>query len=116
LIKALRANDLEKFVETINTLFSSIPSQIFIDNKEAYYHSIIFIAIRFCGFYIQAEVNHAKGTLDAVMKVENRVYIFEFKLDKTAQEALDQIHEKQYAKPYLGLDLEIYLVGINFSS
>jgi len=116
LIRALQAHDLAKFIETINILFSSIPSQIFIDNKEAYYHSIIYMAIRLCGFHIQAEVNHAKGRLDAVMKIENRVYIFEFKLDKTAEEAIKQIHEKQYAKAYLGQGLEIYLVGINFSS
>jgi Predicted AAA-ATPase/PD-(D/E)XK nuclease superfamily len=116
LITSLDNNNLYDFTTTINTLFTSIPVYIFLSDREAYYHSIIFIAIKLCGFYIDAEVSHSIGRLDAVMRVENRLYIFEFKLDKTADEALAQIHEKGYAQPYLGQGLEIYLVGINFSS
>ena len=39
--KAFLANDLDRVLEIINGLFSSIPSQIFIKEKEAYYHSIV---------------------------------------------------------------------------
>jgi hypothetical protein len=51
-----------------------------------------------------------------VVEVANRVYVMEFKLDRSAQEALQQIRDKGYAQPYLGQNREVVLVGVNFSS
>jgi hypothetical protein len=116
LILAIRNHNLKSFIETINILFSSIPSHIFIRKKESYYHSIIFIALKLAGFYISAEVNQAVGRLDAVLAYENRIYIIEFKLDESAEAAMAQIHEKNYASAYQNQGKEIYLIGINFSS
>jgi hypothetical protein len=67
------------------------------------------------GAFIQSEVNSAQGRLDAKVETKNTIYILEFKLDKSAQEALNQIEEKEYFKPYLDSPLEIIGVGINFS-
>jgi Predicted AAA-ATPase/PD-(D/E)XK nuclease superfamily len=116
LIEAVQNHNLAFFIETINLLFSSIPSHIFIRKKESYYHSILFIALKLTGFHISAEVNHSTGRLDAVLAYQNRIYIMEFKLDETAEAALAQIHAKKYYEPYQQQDKEIYLVGINFSS
>ncbi len=116
LIVSLESDDIGEFIKSVNTLFSCIPSEIFLHHREAYYHSIIFIAISLCGFYIEAEVSHSRGRLDSVMRIGNRIYIFEFKLDKTAEDAMHQIYERGYFKRYMGQGFEIYLVGINFSS
>jgi hypothetical protein len=116
LIRAVRENNLPFFIETINVLFAAIPNHIFIEKREAYYHSIIYIALKICGFYIESEINQSKGRLDARLRFENSVYIFEFKLDASVGEAMQQIDQRQYAKPYLHQGLDIYLVGINFSS
>jgi len=116
IILAIQNHDFELFIQTINALFAAIPSLIFLPHKEAYYHSILFIALKLAGFYIGAEVNHSTGRLDAVLSYQNRVYILEFKLDQSAQIALDQIQEKNYAAAYKAQNKEIFLVGINFSS
>jgi hypothetical protein len=116
LIEAIEANDIEKFITTINQLFASIPAEIFIKNKESYFHSILYLAIKLCGFYVQAEVRQSKGRIDAIMSYEKRMYIFECKLDGSAESAIAQIKEKEYANAYLNQGLEIYLLGINFSS
>jgi hypothetical protein len=116
LIEAIEANDLEKFIETINTLFASIPAEIFIQHKESYFHSILYLAVKLCGFYVQAEVRQSKGRIDALLKHQNRMYLFECKLDGSAESAIEQIKEKGYANAYLNQGLEIYLLGINFSS
>jgi len=50
------------------------------------------------------------------LRISNKAYIFEFKRDSSAAEAIRQIHEKQYARTYAGEGLEIYLVGINVNS
>jgi len=116
IIASIQKHDFDLFIQTLNSLFSSIPSHLFIKKKESYYHSIVFIALKLASFYIDAEVNQAAGRLDAVLFYENRVYIFEFKLDESAEKALAQIHEKSYYLPYQNQGKEIYLVGINFSS
>jgi len=116
IIQSVEKHKLDLLIQSVNSLFSAIPSQIFIANKEAYYHSILYTCLKLASFYIDAEVNQAAGRLDAVLFYENRVYIFEFKLDESAEKALAQIHEKSYYLPYEHQGKEIYLVGINFSS
>lgn len=113
---AIRKNDLEMFVETLNILFADIPAEIFLRKKEAYYHSIVFLALKLSGYHVGAEVRKATGRLDAVLTYQHRVYIFEFKLDESTEKALQQIHEKAYYRSYQDQGKEIYLVGINFSS
>ncbi len=64
---------------------------------------------------VSTEREMASGKIDAVYEGQDAVYIFEFKYDKTAQEAFDQIVEKGYAKPYLGTGRKIWGIGLNFN-
>jgi hypothetical protein len=48
--------------------------------------------------------------------MEEYVYIFEFKMDGTAREALEQIEKNSYAKPYLADKRKVICIGVNFSS
>jgi hypothetical protein len=115
-IRAMKTNDFEKLVDTVNTLFASIPAEIFIKNKESYFHSILYISFRLCGFHVRSEVRQSNGRLDALLVYQNKLYLFEFKLDGSAESAIAQIKEKGYANAYLNQGLEIYLLGFNFSS
>jgi hypothetical protein len=115
-IRAMKTNDFEKLIDTVNTLFASIPAEIFIKNKESYFHSILYISFRLCGFHVNSEARQSKGRLDASLVYQNKLYLFEFKLDGSAESAIDQIKEKGYANAYLNQGLEIYLLRINFSS
>ncbi|MBQ7498648.1 MAG: PD-(D/E)XK nuclease domain-containing protein, partial [Selenomonas sp.] len=58
----------------------------------------------------------SKGRADAVVEVSEYVYIFEFKLDKSADEALAQIREKGYALPYKADKRKVLSIGVNFES
>jgi hypothetical protein len=113
---AIKKHDFDLFIDTINILFADISAEIFLSKKEAYYHSVLFLAIKLAGFHIVAEVRSSKGRIDAVLGYENRIYLFEFKLDQDAQNALQQIEQKEYFKKFLQQDKDIFLVGINFSS
>lgn len=67
------------------------------------------------GFYTQVEYHTSEGRVDLVLQTENYVYIMEFKLDGTAEEALKQINEKHYARPFEADTRKVYKMGINFS-
>ena len=118
---ALQADDLEEFVAALNRLFASIPYQIFIADKEAYrratpYHSVTYLALSLMGSYVQAELSQARGRPDVVVHTEKVIYVMEFKLDQSAEEALAQIKAKGYAQPYLQPGKTVKAVGIRFSS
>ncbi len=113
---AFKANDIEKVVEIVNALFSSIPSNLWQQENEAFYHALTHLTFSLLGVYVQSEINSSKGRLDAKVETDDTIYILEFKLDKSAEEALRQIEEKQYFKPYLDDPRKRVGVGINFST
>ena len=108
-------HDFEDFFTHFKTLFASIPYQIFEQKLESYYHSIIFITFKLLGFYIDAEVSTSKGRIDAVVKTQTHIYILEFKVNDTAEKAIEQIKEKKYAERYVSEQengRKIVLIGI----
>jgi hypothetical protein len=108
-------NDLAKTVELFNGLFKTIPNQIFIANREAYFHSVMYLTFVLLGVYIQTEINSSDGRLDAIVHTPEHIFIFEFKLHETADEALQQIKDKDYAAAFRHLNKPIIGVGIKFS-
>ena len=113
MIHMLRNNNLEKFIELINTLFKGI-SYIIADNKEKYFHSIFYIIVKLLGFTIETEVMTIDGRIDAVITTDNYIYIVEFKAGQDAQKALEQIRQKGYHQKYADDKRPKTLIGINF--
>jgi len=114
--KAFIENDHEQIVTIINGLFKSIPSHIFIKDKEAYYHSVVFLVFQYLGQFIDAEINTSNGRIDAVVQTDTHVYVVEFKLDESAGAAIEQIRDKAYAAKYQLSRKKVLGLGINFSS
>lgn len=112
---ALMAGDLQKSMAIINGLFAHIPHEIFLNQYEAYFHSIIHICFTLLGFYVKSEPSTAKGRADAVVSLPGRVYIFEFKINGTAEEALAQIKNRDYAGAYQATGKQLVLVGVALS-
>ena len=67
-------------------------------------------------YLVLTELQQSEGRADSVVETETGIYIFEFKLDGTAQEALQQIDEKGYARPYAADRRKIRKIGVSFSS
>ncbi|WP_455669381.1 PD-(D/E)XK nuclease domain-containing protein, partial [Phocaeicola sp.] len=76
----------------------------------------LFILSKLMGFYVKAEYNTSHGRIDMVLQTDKFIYIMEFKLDGTAEEALQQINEKQYALPFEADGRKIFKIGVNFSA
>ncbi len=114
--KAFLANDMEAVVEIIKTVFKKIPYPIFIQDREAYYHSLIYLTFFYLGQFAEAEVNESNARVDCVVKTPAHIYIIEFKLDETAQTAMRQIKNRDYAGAFRDDPRPKVLLGVNFSS
>jgi len=119
---ALLCADLETFKTTITSLFASIPYNNYtknkIENYEGYYASVIYAYLASLGIDMIAEDTTNKGRIDLALKLQNYIYILEFKVDRKENEpkALQQIKDKNYADKYKSENKEIWLVGVEFDS
>ena len=113
--RMLKGGDIDGFMGKMKIFFADIPYDIQVA-KEKYYQTIFYIVFRLIGLRIEAEARTSIGRIDAVAQTEKYVYIFEFKLNRSAAEALKQIHDKEYYQKYLGSGREIILIGAKFST
>jgi hypothetical protein len=113
MIKALNSNDLNAFFDDLRVFLSSVPYDI-MDRKEKYYQTLFYAVLKLMGIAIATEVTTNRGRVDAVVKTQKHIYIFEFKLNDTAKSALDQIQEKGYAAPYHSDGRKVICVGVAF--
>jgi len=114
-IRDLRKGDIESCLERTRSFFASIPYDL--ENKtEKHYQTIFYLLFRLMGQYVDVEVKNATGRADAVVKLSDAIYVFEFKFDGTPEEALAQIESKQYAIPYQADGRKVVKVGVNFDS
>ncbi len=114
LAQAMRAQDWESFFETLQVFFADIPYDIQL-SQEKYYQSIFYLIFKLIGLHIDAEVRTNRGRIDAVIEMDAGVFIFEFKLDGSADEALAQIKARGYAEKYAARD-DVTLIGEAFST
>ena len=114
-IRDLRKGDIESCLERTRSFFASIPNDL--ENKtEKHYQTIFYLLFRLMGQYVETEVKTAVGRADAVVKMKDAIYVFEFKFDGTPEEALTQIDSKQYAVPYQADGRKVVKIGVNFDS
>ena len=112
---SLKDDDIENALTLMQTYYSSIPYDL--QNKEEkHFQTIFYLIFSLLGQYIQSEVKTAIGRADAVVKTPNSIYVFEMKVDKTAEIALQQIDDKGYLIPYTTEGKRLVKVGLNFSS
>ncbi len=115
LVDALQANDLDEFFAVMHFFFAQIPYTIQIKG-EKYYQTIFYLIFTLIGLRVQAEVATNRGRIDAVVELENAIYLFEFKVDESEQVALAQIKQTKYYERYQNKGKLIHLVGVRFDS
>lgn len=76
---------------------------------------VFYLVFKLLGQFVDAEVQSALGRADAVVKTANAVYVFEFKLNGTAEEALAQIDNRGYLIPYTAYGCRMVEIGAEFS-
>jgi len=105
----------EKFVTFLRAGFSKLPHDwVAKDEREAKRAFAAFMA--FTGSHVYGECQQAQGRPDAILETDKAVYVFEFKFDKSAREALDQCRKKNYAAPYAADPRQVWYVALNYSA
>lgn len=89
---------------------------LYVDKTEFIYQLILYIVFKLLGQFTYAEVRSAKGCADAVVETPRYIYVFEFKLNGTAEEAIRQIDERGYLIPYTADERQVVKVGGAFDA
>ena len=114
-VQELRTGDVDSFMQRFEAFFADFPYELN-DKTERHYQVVVYLIFKLMGEFTQAEVHSAKGRADAIVQTPDYVYVFEFKLDGTAEEALQQINGKGYAEPFKADKRKVVKVGVEFSA
>ncbi len=129
---AFVANDIEGVIKIIKNMFKSVPYQFFYEDKETtdkegnvkilkkavnenFYHAVIYLIFKILGVKMNVEVSTQEGRIDAVVETGTHIYIFEFKKNRRAKIAIEQMENKNYAAHYALSKKQIYLIGVCFT-
>ena len=120
-IDALDEGNLEQFRKLLTSFLADIPYSMRRKEdereRERYFHYTFYLLMRMVSCYtVYTEKQQSEGRVDCIVETPEYIYIFEFKLDGTADEALQQIEDKGYARPYEADKRKLFKIGTVFSS
>ena len=111
----VESGDIDGFMERLQSFLADCPYELAKD-IELHYQNVLFIVFRLAGLYTKVEYHTSRGRIDLVLQTDSYVYVMEFKLDGSAEQAIQQIEDKQYALPFAKDSRKVYTIGVNFSS
>ena len=114
-VREVRNGKVDAFMLRLKALMADTPYEL-IRDLEVHYQNVMFIFTKLMGLYVQAEYRTSRGRIDLTIGTDRYVYIIELKLDGSAEEALAQINEKDYALPFAVDGREIVKIGANITS
>ncbi|KAA6301369.1 MAG: hypothetical protein EZS26_002458 [Candidatus Ordinivivax streblomastigis] len=116
-IEDLQAGNVDAFMTRIRAFFADIPYELN-DKTERHYQTLFYLVFKLMGQFVQVELRSARGRADAVVIVQDTVYVFEFKLSEnaTAEDALRQIDEKGYLIPFIAGERKVVKIGAEFNT
>ena len=120
-VEVLRQGNLERFRKLLTSFLADIPYTMRRKEnereRERYFHYTFYLLMRIVSVYTTyTEKQQSEGRVDCIIETPDYIYIFEFKLDGTAEEALKQIEEMGYDRPYMADSRKLFKIGVSFSS
>ena len=115
LYRAVTGGRPEDMMNILEALFARANYQIQGDAEKDFQYAM-YIIFELLGEYVQTEKQTSNGRIDILLQTKDYVYVMELKVDGTADEALEQIEEKGYAKPFAADPRKLYKIGVSFSS
>jgi hypothetical protein len=114
-VEDIKAGKVDAFMKRLSSLFADTPYEL-VKDLENHYQNVLFIVAKLMGFYVKAEYHTSEGRIDLLLQTADYTYVMEFKLDGTADEAMQQINNKHYTLPFTVDNRKLVKVGVNFSS
>ena len=114
-VSDVERGDIDSFMERLQSFLADCPYELARD-IELHYQNVLFIVFRLAGLYTEVEYRTSRGRIDLVLKTRDYIYVMEFKLDGSAEDAIKQIEDRQYALPFSKDPRRLFKIGVNFSS
>ena len=113
-VREVETGDYDSFFHRLQSFFADTTYEV-IREQELHYENVLFIVFKLVGFYTKVEYHTNNGRVDLILQTDKFIYIMEFKLNGTAEEALQQINNKRYALPFEADGRKLFKIGMNFS-
>ena len=110
-----KKGDTESLMKRFEAFFADADYEI-VGDAELYFQNTMYVMCKLMGQYTQVERHTSNGRMDIVVQTDKYVYIMELKMDASADEALQQIEDKGYAKPFAADPRKLFKIGVGFSS
>ena len=114
-VEEVERGDAEGFMRRMEAFFSN-GDYALMGDKELYFHNAMYVFFALLGLYVEVERHTTNGRMDILVQTKDYIYIFELKIDQSADAALKQIEEKGYAKPFAADPRKLFKIGLNFST
>jgi Predicted AAA-ATPase/PD-(D/E)XK nuclease superfamily len=115
ILQALEQNNLAEVIQIIHYLIKSVPDQNYIKDQEKFFHAIIHLIFTMIGSDPRSEMHTGIGRMDTVIILPHRIFLFEFKMNETPEEAIKCIIDREYADNLRHLNKPITGIGVVFS-
>lgn len=121
---AFEQNKIAEVMKILSAMFQVLPHQFFQEEDkngnpkavgESFYHAIIYLIFNILGIRMNVEVSSQQGRIDAVVETSTHIYLFEFKKNRKAQIAIEQIKDKNYVSHFALSKKQIIVVGVAFN-
>lgn len=113
-VREVESGDYDSFFRRLQSFFADTTYEV-IREQELHYENVLFIIFKLVGFYVNVEYHTSEGRVDLVLQTDKFIYVMEFKLDGSAEEALQQINDRHYAIPFEADARKLFKIGVNFS-
>ena len=115
----LEDGDAKSFMEKLQGLLSQLPYHEGPDaalKAESVFRNVVASIFLLTGKFVHTEKHTSQGRIDSVVETPEHVYLFEFKVDKPVEEALEQMERNGYARPWAGDSRTLHKIGAVFST
>lgn len=113
-VKEIEGGKPREFMTRLAAMLADTDYRV-IGDAELYFQNFLYVFFRLLGIYVEVERPTSDGRMDMVIKTKSYIYIIEFKMNQTADAALRQIEDKNYAAPFASDMRTIYKIGVNFN-
>ena len=121
--RALKQDDINMAMKEMQAYLAGLPyiegfkkKLAEVSNVEGFYEWTFYLVFSMLNVYVKTQLKCARGRIDMVVHMPDTIYVFELKVDGSAQQALEQIDDKGYAIQYQTDGRKVVKAGVSFSS
>ena len=114
-VREVEQGKAEGFMHRLEAFFAK-GDYALMGDRELYFQNAMYVFFMLLGLYVEVERHTTDGRMDMLVQTKDYIYIFELKIDQSADIALQQIDDKGYALPFASDPRKLFKIGVDFST